>query len=79
MGNKSDLKQQRIIDYKEGVSCTNTLSDRGSSKISFIETSALTGENVNDAFSLISYFYIQKSKELEEEILKNDLITIISS
>jgi Ras-related protein Rab-11A len=73
VGNKSDLKDQRTIDYQEGVSCANKLSSKGSSKISFIETSALTGENVNDAFSLISYFYIQKSKELEEEVLKNDL------
>ncbi len=79
VGNKSDLNQQRVIDYKEGVSYANKLSSRGSSKISFIETSALTGENVNDAFSLISYFYIQKSKELEEEVLKNDLTTEINS
>ena len=79
VGNKSDLKQQRIIDYKEGVSCANRLSSRGSSKISFIETSALTGENVNDAFSLISYFYIQKSKEIEEDLLQKDLSREINS
>ena len=79
VGNKSDLKKERIIDYQEGVSRVNELSKLGTSKISYIETSALTGANINDAFSLISYFYIQKSKESEEEILKNELSREINS
>ncbi|MFX1339416.1 MAG: Rab family GTPase, partial [Promethearchaeota archaeon] len=79
VGNKSDLKEERIIDYQEGVAGASELSKKGTSKISYIETSALTGENVNDAFNLISYFYIQKSKDFEEEILKKDLSRVINS
>ena len=73
VGNKSDLEKQRVITFQEGVSLASDLSNQGISKISYIETSALTGENVNDAFVLISYFYVQKSKEREEEILKEQL------
>ncbi|TFG15189.1 MAG: GTP-binding protein [Promethearchaeota archaeon] len=79
VGNKSDLEEKRIIPYQEGVTLASELASQGVSKISYIETSALTGENVNDAFTLISYFYIQKSKEREEEILKNQLSTEIKT
>ena len=79
VGNKSDLEKERLISYQEGVSLANDLSNQGVSKISYIETSALTGDNVNDAFILISYFYIQKSKEREEEILKEQLAKEINS
>lgn len=79
VGNKSDLVKARLISYQEGVSIANELSGRGISKISYIETSALTGDNVNDAFNLISYFYIQKSKEREEEIIKHQLSRIINT
>ena len=47
------------------------LSDIGNSKISYIETSALTGENISDAFNLITYFYIQTIKEKEEQSFKD--------
>ncbi|MFX0072397.1 MAG: Rab family GTPase [Candidatus Hermodarchaeota archaeon] len=79
VGNKMDLVDQRAITYQEGVTLATNLSQKGISKISYIETSALTGEHVDDAFSLISYFYIQKSQELEEKILKEDLIELIDS
>ena len=78
VGNKSDLNEQRVVSYEEGVSLVSELSEKGISKISYIETSALTGENVNDAFSLISYHYIMKSKEKEEELLRKDLINEIN-
>jgi small GTP-binding protein len=48
VGNKTDLKEERQVSYQEGVSLANKL------KASYIETSAKTGENVEDAFSLIS-------------------------
>jgi Ras-related protein Rab-2A len=74
VGNKKDLVEQRVITSEEGVSMAKYLSETGTSKISYIETSALTGENIDDAFNLISYFYIQISREKEEEILKNNLL-----
>ncbi|TFG24692.1 MAG: GTP-binding protein [Promethearchaeota archaeon] len=73
VGNKTDLKEKREISYEEGVSLVPELAEKGVSKISYIETSALTGENINDAFSLISYHYIVKSKEKEEELLRKSL------
>ncbi|MFX1593408.1 MAG: GTP-binding protein, partial [Promethearchaeota archaeon] len=73
IGNKTDLKDQRAISYEEGVKLVSVLSDKPNLKISYIETSALTGENVEDAFTLIAYHYISKSKEDEEERVKRDL------
>jgi small GTP-binding protein len=79
IGNKSDLKEQREVEYKEGVQLVNELSQETKSRISYIETSALTGENVEDAFTLIAYHYISKSKEEEEEKVKNDLRNELNS
>ena len=79
VGNKKDLVDQRDITPEEGISMAKYLSETGASKISYIETSALTGENIDDAFNLISYFYIQISQEREEEALKNNLMTLINS
>ncbi len=67
VGNKSDLAEERNIFYQEGVKLANTLSEKEKIKISYIETSALTGENVQDAFNLISYHYVMKSKEIEDK------------
>jgi len=74
VGNKSDLAEERVVDYQEGVKMTNILSEKGLSNVSYIETSALTGENIHDAFRLISYHYITKSKEIEENKLKTDVL-----
>lgn len=74
VGNKSDLAEERVVDYQEGVEMTNKLSEKGLSNVSYIETSALTGENIHDAFRLISYHYITKSKEIEENKLKKDVL-----
>jgi len=74
IGNKTDLKDQRVIEYQEGVNLVSELSQKPNIKISYIETSALSGENVEDAFTLIAYHYITKSKEDEEERVKEDLI-----
>ena len=79
IGNKTDLKDQRVINYDEGVKIVNELSDKPNIKISYIETSALTGENVEDAFTLIAYHYISKSKEDEEQRVKQDLVEELNS
>jgi len=79
VGNKTDLIDQRQVNYQDGVRLVNELSEPNVSQISYIETSALTGENIEDAFSLISYHYIMKSKEREEKTLQIDLFNQITS
>jgi len=49
------------------------------SKISYIETSAKTGNRIQDAFNLISYHFILKCEEKEESLLKNKIIDEIDS
>ena len=79
VGNKTDLNEQRQISTQEGVELAIELSASRANKISHIETSALSGENIEDAFSLISYHFIMKSKEREENRLKEELFDEISS
>ena len=79
IGNKTDLKDQRVIEYQDGVNLVNELSQKPNIKISYIETSALSGENVEDAFTLIAYHYITKSKEDEENVVKHDLLEELNS
>jgi len=74
IGNKKDLVDQRAISYQDGVDLVSDLSEKVNIKASYIETSALTGENVEDAFTLIAYHYISQSKKEEEERLKQDLL-----
>lgn len=79
VGNKSDLLDQRVMSYEDGVKLTNDLSkDQFEGGISYIETSAMTGENVEDAFNLIAFHYIKRIKELEEEQLNQDLMDLIN-
>ncbi len=80
VGNKIDLADQRSVAYKEGIELVEELTKENiESYFSYIETSALTGENVEDAFSLIAYHYIMKSKEREEQRLKESLMDQINS
>jgi len=80
VGNKSDLKEQRSVSFKEGADLANELSQTGGiSRISYIETSALNGENVVDAFRLITYHYIMEIKDQEELELDKQILSEISS
>ncbi|MFX1329527.1 MAG: GTP-binding protein [Promethearchaeota archaeon] len=79
VGNKTDLVEERRVFYQEGAKLANKLSQSEKIKISYIETSALTGSNVEDAFNLISYHYVMKSKEIEEERRSDVLFNIIQS
>jgi small GTP-binding protein len=79
VGNKTDLVEQRKVFYQEGARLANNLSEGEKIKISYIETSALNGSNVEDAFNLISYHYVMKSKEIEEERRGDVLFDIINS
>ncbi len=80
VGNKIDLADQRRITYQEGIGIGEALTKENIERhFSYIETSALTGENIGDAFSLIAYHYIMKSKEREEQKLKKSLMVQINS
>ena len=80
VGNKIDLADQRSVTYQEGIALAEELTKENSEgHFSYIETSALTGENIEDAFSLIAYHYIMKSKEREEQKLKESLMDQINS
>lgn len=80
VGNKIDLVDQRNVTYKEGIELGEELiKENIETHFSYIETSALTGENIEDAFSLIAYHYIMKSKEREEQKLKERLMVQINS
>ena len=80
IGNKIDLDEQRIISYEKGDRLSSELASlHYLGGISYIETSAKTGENIEDAFNLIAYHYIMKNKEMEEEKLRLNLVDIINS
>ena len=99
VGNKTDLTDERVVGYEEGVEVAKDLSklsdlsentvlseysdltgfSGSQSKISYIETSAKTGNRIQDAFNLISYHFILKCEEKEESLLKNKIIDEIDS
>jgi len=79
VGNKSDLTEDRKVFYQEGAKLANNLSQSEKISLSYIETSALNGSNVEDAFNLISYHYVMRSKEIEEEIRSEALLDLITS
>ncbi|MHA1661385.1 MAG: GTP-binding protein [Promethearchaeota archaeon] len=103
VGNKTDLTEQRVVSYEDGMKLASDLSslaefidssnssdfsdlsnlsnssEMGNSRISYIETSAQTGEHVEDAFRLISYHYVIKSKEMEEKRLRDKILADINS
>ncbi|MHA2393325.1 MAG: GTP-binding protein [Promethearchaeota archaeon] len=79
VGNKRDLEQEREIEREEAETLAEMLSEKHNRKISYIETSALTGENIEEAFGIVSYHYIMLSKEFDENNLKNKIVTEINS
>ena len=56
VGNKIDKTDERIITYEEGKKLADV------NKINFIETSALNGENVDEAFISFSYEVLEYIK-----------------
>ncbi len=55
VGNKNDLSDLREVEYEEGVEKAKALNC-----IDYIETSALTGENVENAFYKIGVTLLEK-------------------
>ncbi|NVM44418.1 MAG: GTP-binding protein [Candidatus Lokiarchaeota archaeon] len=76
VGNKDDLAEKRVVSSTEGEALAKSLSENG---INYIETSALTGNNVQAAFELIAYHYIIKSKKKEKERIQESLTEAILS
>jgi len=64
-----------MSDYSDLSSIENS----SHTKISYIETSAKTGERIQDAFNLVSYHFILKCEEKEESILKDNILAEINS
>lgn len=62
VGNKIDLRsyhpKENIISYEEGLEFTKKLSERLETSSIFIETSALTGENIDKAFDKLTRLMI---------------------
>ncbi|MFX1292935.1 MAG: tetratricopeptide repeat protein [Promethearchaeota archaeon] len=73
---KSEL--QNFLDLSD-LSDFSDLSGNLTSKISYIETSALTGDHVEEAFNLVSYHFMIKVKETEENSLKEKIVIEINS
>jgi hypothetical protein len=73
IGNKYDLRDQRKVEIYEGSKIASELYEQDKITLSYIETSALSGENVVDAFNIIAYHFMMKGKEIEEAGLKEDL------
>jgi small GTP-binding protein len=54
VGNKIDLKEDREVKTQDGTELADKLG------LSYIETSAKTGENINDAFKMLALLMIKK-------------------
>lgn len=60
VGNKVDLVENRVITTEQGEELATKL------KLSYIETSAKTGENINDAFKMLALQIIKRYLVTEE-------------
>jgi small GTP-binding protein len=60
VGNKIDLENERVVSSEEGQKIAERLG------LSYIETSAKTGENINDAFRTLALQLIKKFVIAEE-------------
>jgi Ras-related protein Rab-6A len=78
----SDLSKLTELSENTAMSDYSDLSsieNSSQTKISYIETSAKTGNRIQDAFNLISYHFILSCEEKEESILKGKILDEIDS
>ncbi len=79
VGNKADLVKQRKVKYEEGVKLADELSTKEGVQVAYIETSALNGTGIDEAFGMLSYQYIIKSKEEEKLKIQDEIVKVINS
>ncbi|MBY9009080.1 MAG: GTP-binding protein [Candidatus Lokiarchaeota archaeon] len=60
VGNKIDLESERVVSREEGEALAQKLT------LTYIETSAKTGENINDAFKMLALQIIRKFIETQD-------------
>ncbi len=60
VGNKKDLESERVVAHEEGEALAQRLA------LTYIETSAKTGENIIDAFKMLALQIIRKFIETQE-------------
>ncbi|MFX1242239.1 MAG: Rab family GTPase [Promethearchaeota archaeon] len=77
IGNKRDLTEKRAISNQDAVSMSHSLARSSNNNILYFETSALTGENIEDAFRLIAYNFITKCKEVAKQQRNQELLNEI--
>jgi small GTP-binding protein len=77
----TDLSKLSSLAEATTLSDYSDLSEFSASqtKISYIETSAKTGNRVQDAFNLISYNFILRCEEKEQSMLKENILDEINS
>jgi GTPase SAR1 family protein len=66
VGNKCDLDEKRQVSYEQGKEFADTYG------MKFIETSAKTNNNVQEAFYTMTKEIISSSKEKERILTKNE-------
>ena len=66
IGNKCDLENMRQVSYEAGKEFADTYG------MKFIETSAKTNQNVQEAFVLMTKEIIAQTNEKEKALNKND-------
>ncbi|MHA1190935.1 MAG: GTP-binding protein [Promethearchaeota archaeon] len=74
----------KLTDMSESTAMSDysdlsSIENGSQTKISYIETSAKTGNRIQDAFNLVSYHFILRCEEKEESILKETIFDEISS
>jgi len=78
IGNKSDLKKKRKVSFEEGQQLADELTEKEKAYVTYIETSASNGENIEEAFGTVTYQYIMQSKEEEAKLLQEELVVLIN-
>lgn len=72
IGNKIDLRssldQEEVITPDQGRNLADDLSTNSKKPVYFMETSALTGENIDQAFKFIVDYYLNKLIKADENV-----------
>jgi len=65
VGNKVDLREKGLneVPREDGLEMARELQDRYGIPVGFVETSALTGENVDKAFFTLAEEILRKVKD----------------